>query len=198
MAIDAALAAELAILTEAIDDPDIDVADSVARLAANARAAVASYCGLMVIVTDAAARIALTALDDGVQQDEVSTSLMLALASDGNESAPRVTVILFAGVGGAFVDLAADLDWMTGPSIVDLVLDQHLDVFAEHARDTVQTAVAVNQALGVLIGRGLTPDEAEVELDNRAARAGTDRHQAATVVLASIPAPAGDERADTA
>jgi len=41
----------------------------------------------------------------------------------------------------------------------------------------------VHQAMGVLIGRGRTPEQAEAEIDALAARTGLDRPNAADVIL---------------
>ena len=184
MEINAALAAQLAILTEALDDPTVDIAESLLHLAASVRTAVASYLGLMVIIDGADPLVVLTAFADGVEKADVRTSLLQVVASDGQGLAPRLSLILFAAVPGAFVDLAADLCWMTGRPLSDAILDRHLSVLVDgHAGDTLQKASVINQALGVLIGLGYTPGQADVELDTRAAKVGTDRHQAATLVL---------------
>lgn len=189
MEINAALAAELAILTEALDDPDADIADGLVRVAADARAAVASYLGLMVIVAGTDPPITFAAVDGDVEPGDIRASLQLPAPSgerDGGVSG--VSLILFAGVAGAFVDLAADLCWLTGRRLADVGLDQHLSVLIDgHAADTLHAGSVINQALGVLIGRGCTLEQADRELDTRAADAGTDRHRAAARVLTTIP-----------
>jgi hypothetical protein len=185
--INAALAAELSVLTEALDDPGADVAGSLLRLAADARAAVASYRGLMVVLADADPPIAFSAFEDGTEAGDVRTSLMLGPPTVGHDSRPRVSLILFAATPGAFIDLAADLPWMTGHPLTAVALDQHLPVRVDdHAGDTLQQASVINQALGLLIARGRTPDQAERELAARAADADTDPHQAAALLLGSI------------
>jgi hypothetical protein len=197
--IDAALAAELAVLTEALDDPGADIAENLLRLATDARAAVASYRGLMVLIPGADPPIAFTAFDDGAKTGDIRTSLMLASATVNDDSLPRVSLVLFAAVPGAFVDLAADLTWMAGQPLTSVVLDQHLPVRVDdhdHAGDTLQKASVINQALGVLIGRGCTPEQADLELAARAAEAGTDRHRAAVQLLDSIRDVEPDPRAE--
>lgn len=200
MEISAALAAELAVLTEALDDPDADVADSVLRLAADARAAVASYLGLMVIVAGTDTPITVTAFEDDVEPGDIRASLLLpAPSGERDGGVPGVSLILFAGVAGAFVDLAADLCWLTGRPLVDISLDQHLGVLADgHAGATLHATSVINQALGVLMGRGYTRDQADRELDARAADAGTDRRRAAAGVLRTIPAARVDLDGDGA
>jgi hypothetical protein len=100
---------------------------------------------------------------------------------------PAVALILYAGSPGAFVDLAADLAWLTARSLSDFILDQHLTPAAGSLQEgQLRAASAINQALGVLIGRGYTPQQAHGELDTQAAHAGTDRHTAACHILAKI------------
>jgi hypothetical protein len=197
--INAALAAELAVLTEALDDPGADVAGSLLRLATDARAAVASYRGLMVVIDGAEPPIAFTAFEDGAETGDIRTSLMLGSATVRHDSLPRVSPILFATVPGAFIDLAADLTWMTGHPLTSVVLDQHLPVRVDvQAGDALQQASVINQALGVLIGRGCTPEQADLELAARAAEAGTDRYHAAVDLLGSICDAEDDQPTDGA
>src|SRR5207253_102131 len=101
---------------------------------------------------------------------------------------PPVAVILYAGRAGAFVDLAADLSWLTGVELADFALDEHLTVHsAADGAQVIQIASAVNQAIGVLIGRGLSPDEATFELDAHATAANHSRYDAAIVILSLLP-----------
>lgn len=48
------------------------------------------------------------------------------------------------------------------------------------------TASVINQALGVLLGRGHTVDHAHRALDLQAAEIGTDRHGAAQLLLTTL------------
>ena len=95
--------------------------------------------------------------------------------------------MLYAGRSGAFVDLAADLAWLTGRELTDFVLDQQLQLPAQpDGTLALLTASLIDQAIGVLIGRGYTPDQARRELDTDAARAATDRADAAARILAAL------------
>jgi hypothetical protein len=132
--------------------------------------------------------------------DGVGASLGLTLPGVGEGwASPSVALILYAETPGTFVDLAADLAWLTRRPPGDFALDQHLTVpGGSNGGTSLRAASVINQAIGVVIGRGYTPRQAHSELDNQAARARTDRHTAAQVILDSLTAadPADAERAD--
>ena len=98
-----------------------------------------------------------------------------------------VALILYARTPGTFVDLAADLAWLTGRPPSEFALDQHLSVPAGSDRGTsLGAASVINQAIGVLIGRGYTPRHAHSKLDTQADRARTDGDTAAQVILDTL------------
>ena len=79
------------------------------------------------------------------------------------------------------------------------MIDQHLSVPAASDTGTyLRTASVINQAIGVLIGRGYNPGQAHRELDTQADGAGTDRHSAAQFILDTLTAekPADAEHTD--
>ncbi|MFZ1179499.1 MAG: hypothetical protein WAO15_25235 [Mycobacterium sp.] len=197
MEIGAALAADLGILTAALDEPGADVLHSLHQLGVDAQAAVPTYLGLSVTVEGSDPPFTFTALEDGTA-DDVRTSLRLTLPGVGDgRAAPSVALTLYAGTPGTFVDLTADLAWLTGRPPSDFALDQHLSV--PDGSDTgtyLREASVINQAIGVIIGRGYTPVQAHRELDIRADSAGTDRHTTAKFILDTLTAedPADAER----
>jgi hypothetical protein len=186
------LAAELASLTAALDEPGSDIGQGLRLLAAAAAAAVSSYRGLSVVVTrrDSSFRVAL--LEEGVTAGDIGTSIVLALpgAGDGQELA-AVAFVLYARAPGAFVDLAADVAWLTGRPLTDFVLDQHLTV--PDAATALVEASVINQAIGVLIGRGHTAQQAHWELHTQAAQGGTDRLTVARLLLARLTRGSGGQ-----
>ena len=199
MEIGAALAADLGILTAALDEPGADVLHSLHQLGINAQAAVPTYLGLSITVDSSDPPFTFTTLEDGAAGD-VRTSLQLILPGvrDGRAS-PAVTLTLYAGTPGTFVDLTADLAWLTGRPPSDFVLDQHLNVSAGSDTGThLRTASVINQAIGVLIGRGYTLRQAHRELDAQADGAGIDRHTTAQLILDTLTAedPGDAEHAD--
>ena len=199
MTIGAALAADLGILTAALDESGADVLHRLHQLGVDARAAVPSYLGLSVIVDGSDPPFTFTTVEVGAA-DGVHTSLRLTLPGVGDGGAsPPVAFILYAGMRGTFVDLTADLAWLTGRPLSDFVLDQHLSVPAESDTGTyLRTASVINQAIGVLIGRGYTPGQAHRELDTQADGAATDRHTVAQFILETLTAenPADGEHTD--
>jgi hypothetical protein len=197
MKIGAALAADLDILTAALDEPGADVLDTLHQLGVDAQAAVPTYLGLRVTVDGSDPPFTFTTVEDGTA-DDVRTSLRLTLPGVGSgRASPSVAVILYAGTPGTFVDLTADLAWLTGRPPSDFALDQHLSGPAGSDTGTyLRTESIINQAIGVLIGRGYTPEQAHRELDIQADSVGTDRHATAQFILDTLTAedPADAER----
>jgi predicted RNase H-related nuclease YkuK (DUF458 family) len=194
--ITAALTADFAILSEALDETRPDISESLRQFVADVRLAVRSYLGLTVMSGSATFPLTLTVMEDSAHPDDVASSLMMPLSDEhANGTGLALAVVLYAARSGAFVDLTADLGWMTGCPLSDFALDQHLSVHAKtHSDRGVQAASLVNQAIGVLLGHGYTPEQAEQEIDARAAAAGHSRSDAATIVLAG---PAGDDKDPT-
>jgi hypothetical protein len=189
--ITAALAADLRRLTAALDEPGADIAASLRQLAADTLAAIPSFLGLSVILNRSDRLFTFTYLTDGVAADDVRTSLRATVrgVSDGR-APPREAIILYAGSPGTFVDLAADLAWLTARPHGDFALDQDLTIPTGSLTGTPLAAESViNQAIGVLIGRGHTPEQAHRELDTQAVVSGTDRPSVARLVLATLGTP---------
>jgi hypothetical protein len=185
--LDASTVAALAMLTEALDQPDVDIAKTLERLADAATAAVPSLIGLSVQTARDETFIEVTGRVDGRDAPStVGTSLMIPLPERSSaESGTRL--ILFAGQPGALVDLGADLAWLTGSPLDAFRLDEHLSLPAEGPSVTaLQVLATVNQAVGVLIERGRTAEEATQHLDQLAALAGIDRAGAAARLLARL------------
>ena len=106
-----------------------------------------------------------------------------------------IGLILYAGSPGAFTDLAADLAWLSGRDLSDFAVDQHVTVPAElDGHDGLAALSLINQAIGMLIAHGHTPEQADRELDDRAVQAGVDRQVAATQLLAAPDGAAPNAR----
>jgi hypothetical protein len=199
MKISAALAADLGILTAVLDEPAADVLHSLHRLGVDAQAAVPTFLGLSVTAAGSDPPFTFTIFEEDAA-DGVGASLSLTLPGvDEGWASPSVALILYARTPGTFVDLAADLAWLTGRPSSDFALDQHLSVPAGSDGGTsLRAASVINQAIGVLIGRGYTPRHAHAKLDNQADRGHTDRDTAAQVILGTLTVedPVHAERVD--
>lgn len=126
----------------------------------------------------------------------IGSSVLLSLPGHGAHVAglaPVVVLVLYAAVPGAFVDLAADLAWITGQDNTDFHLDEHLDLPTGAPAETSLAAMSmINQAIGVLLGRGRTPDQAAHDLTVLAATSRGDLSTAAAAVLATTTGPSHD------
>lgn len=184
--ITAGLAADLTCLTESLDDPAADIADSMRQMANDAKLAVRSYLG-MAVVTTGEHPVTLTGLEDSVEPDDILTSLWIPFPSTHGGPAgvgPSLALILYGGKPGAFIDLAADLAWLTGRDLIEFALDDDLTV-PDHAGELSRMTL-INQALGMLIGRGRTPEQAQRELHAEATRTGDGHHMIAGRILARL------------
>lgn len=181
MHIPAALQRDLRALTDALDRPDADLAASLAELVASARLAVGSYLGLSLLV---GSEIGLSVFGDTADPSHASTSLFLGLSPTGGakEESTVLGVVLYAGVPGAFVDLAADAGWLGVGG--EVRLDQHLPAPTDPTSSTyLADQSTINQAIGVLVGGGATLEEARARLDEHARSGRVTRVAAASRIL---------------
>jgi hypothetical protein len=180
--------AALGVLTEALDEPGTDIAHSLQQLALAAAVAIPTFRGLSVLVPHSDPPFTVTTLADGVKAGDIRTSLQVLLPTMGaDHDAASVAVILYAAAPGTFVDLAADLAWLTGRPMSEVTLDGHLTVpAAADIGAQLHAASDINQAIGVLIDRGYTPRQAHRHLDIQAATNRTDRHATAQLILGTV------------
>lgn len=179
-------AAEVAVLDAALDGPTADIRESLQKLDAAVTAALPSYLGLSVVVRQHDSAFTVACLDDAVTLGDIGTSIKVPLTNPGDgDDAAVIAIILYAGAPGAFVDLAADLASFAGDPPQLFVLDAHLGV--QPNAGTLPSATSViNQAIGVLVSRGSTIEQAHWVLDTQASVARTDRLTAANLVLDTV------------
>lgn len=181
MHISAALAADLSALTVALDEPGVDLEQTLRRLTDNAQVAVPSFLGLSVEMTSDNRTVTIAATDGAPEPAPIASSLGIGLP-DGDA---RIMLVLYAATPGAFVDLAADLSWLVAGAGADFVLDADLGAMTTASgRNQLRDLSVTNQAIGLLIGQGRTPDEAADHLTAVAAETGVDRADVAARILA--------------
>jgi hypothetical protein len=185
-----ALNDQLDALTAALDEPGADLHAILDVLVDDLSVAVSSFLGLTMTLQSDWCPVTLMTVDpDLALSAGASLALPLrpaAVAEGGG------TVVLHAGHPGAFVDLAADLERVSGPG-GPVALDGDLPDMSAPQQGRGISGLAelgvVNRAIGVLITRGHTPAEARAELRRRAAVSLTSVTEVARHVLASTNAP---------
>lgn len=183
MELSAGLVPGLALLTAALDDPEIDIATSVQQVAAAVGSAVPAFVGLSLHIDLPEQQIVVVAMNGEVVESAVETSLRIPLFRE--PLAGDVALVLYGSIPGAFVDLHADLTWVIGRAGSGLVLDRDLVVPAESIEGLAHLS-AVNQAIGVLIAGGYTPEQAAAALDELAASGEVPSHAVARRVLEAL------------
>jgi hypothetical protein len=181
------LSAQLGGLTNASDDPGIDLQVVIAEVAADVTAAVPSFLGLTLTLLLDDRPVTVTAIDADLAA-AAGASLQLPLGPLAG-AAPGSSVVFYAGRPGAFVDLATDTRYAYGLES-DVVLDGHLTpptrtVRAHPGVYGFDEMRLINQAIGVLIGHGHLPGEAHDELRRRAADHGRGLPEVAEDLLTS-------------
>ncbi len=175
------LAADLRSLTVALGRPGTDLTELVEGLTLGLRTVVPSYLGMTMAVGVDGSRFTFTAAADRPDGDgRVATSVMVSLTGPSGLE-PDTLLVLYASRPGAFVDLAADFSFSLGVSLDAVVLDEHL-VMPTPGSDgsaSLREISALNQAIGMLIDQGTTPENAHSELTRLAEREGVSTHTAA-------------------
>jgi len=191
--ISTALAANLTALTESLDEPGTDISRTLRRLATDTKIAVNSYLGLSAIISVGGQRLDFTTFEEDAEPEDIRASFRISLTPHvfGSEEDPAATasLILFAATPGAFVDLATDLSWLTGSlgglDTAAFTLDKDLTVLHDPATPSgLKARSTIDQAIGVLISQGNTPEQAHQHLDLLAAGSRLDRPTAAEAILA--------------
>lgn len=191
MNIPAAVLAGLHLLDEVLDARSSGTHTTLTVLTSEAALAVSSFLGLTVLIPRAGEtplQIRTFETDPGAEAVGASLRFRVRGDSSGGADGPAVIeLILYAARAGAFVDLAADLTWLTGRPWDDFRVDEDLDGPQDGSVPaTLASWSSVNQARGVLIGSGLTVEEADSEMDARAVATGTSRALVAAEILARL------------
>jgi len=97
-----------------------------------------------------------------------------------------LTLVMYAAIAGAWVDLSADLAWLTCGPPQSFIIDRDLPAVMSADFTALTDASIVNQATGALIERGLPPDEATAYLIDTARNEDTDLTTAAATFLATF------------
>ena len=180
-------------LSAGLEDGD-DLNAILAVLADDLRSAIPSYLGLDLQMSIDGERVAIQwPTHDGTGRSSLSMRFPDVSAAEGTQETERtstgrreqamVMMTFRASARGAF-DALADHARAALP-MVETALDGGAAASA-YPIISLAASVEVNQAVGVLLDQGHVPEDAMIELQRRAADAGTDLATAARRVLATL------------
>jgi len=180
-----ALADDIRELFENLDESSFDVCSSLASLRRDLKLIIRSSLGFT-LQLGGSQPVTLTSIDHFVASSDLATSLCLPLSGTGPDQ-PGSSIVFYAGVPGALVDLSADLAYALSLPLSCLRLDEDLTPeLLESGIVGLEEASTVSRAIGALIGRGHTPETAQAELGRQAAEASQSLYHSATRLLLAV------------
>ena len=166
----------------AVPDPDtgqpVDPQDSLTGLTSALKRVAPSYSGLALTLVIDDQAVSITSVELG-NNSAIATSLSLSLAWVPLLDADS-QITFYASMPGTFVDLAADFIYALGNE--SLRLDEDIPKVLVSDLTGVHILTTINEAVGVLIGHGHTPDGAQRELRHIADTTRVSIQRAAEVV----------------
>ena len=176
MDLPAALLAHLHDLTVSVGEDDQDLGDTLLALTTALHSTATSYCGFQLTIVEHDSPVTLTTFSDG-HDVPLGTSLRLPLGLVSSTVDGESRVVFYAGVPGAFTDLAADLSHALGGVPVDqrssaadsadpgepgvdghrkvIMLDADLSPLSRASGLTgIAELTVLNRAIGMLVDQG--------------------------------------------
>lgn len=185
MDLSVAFAVDLRRLCDTGDIDDADIAALLTALGAEARATIDSFAGITFVLMTDGHPIRFTAFEAGMTEADVVTSVMLPLAALAATEAGSM-LIIYAARPGALVDLAADAAVALGITPDSVSLDRHLPGPGELSGPSgLADALVMNQAIGVLLDRGLLPATARLEVHRLAWMSAITLGEASSALIAT-------------
>ena len=177
-----ALTDDIRELFENLDESSLDACSSLASLRRDLKLIVRSSLGFTLRL-GGSQPVTLTSIDHFVSYSDLATSLRFPLSWMGPEQIGS-SIVFYAGVPGALVDLSADLAFALSLPLDCLRLDEDLTPqLLQSGIVGVEEALTVNRAIGALIGRGHTSETAQAELGRQADEARQSLYSSATRLL---------------
>ena len=178
---------DLAVLTAALDSPGTDLRDALGAFADNLTGEVPSLLGVMVTVVVDGVVVTLNVHAADAPRPKASLNVPFsALVPDAMDG----TMMFYAADVGAFADLAALVSRSASVSEQVPAAGQRVSLRSgpsPRVRGLAEFCVR-NQAIGVLIDQGYTPDEARIELTRRANRDEATLSDTAQLILDHLAA----------
>jgi hypothetical protein len=180
-----ALADDIRELFENLEESSADACSSLASLRRDLKLIIRSSLGFTLRL-DGSQPVTLTSVDYFVSASDIATSLRFPLSWMGPEELAS-SIVFYAGVPGALVDLAADLTYELSLPPDSLRLDEDLTPeLLESGLVGMVEASTVNHAIGALMGRGHTCETAQAELRRQAGETHQSVYHSATRLLLAM------------
>lgn len=169
----------------------LDLAGGLVRLSGDLQRAVPSLSAVLLVVTRLDVRVPIAVVAPRAAASPPRASLAVPLpGAAGAAAQDHGLLVLQAEEPGAFLLLVDQLGTGAGRAGPQPELDQHLDVVIGPTGDALAAALAdlssAEQALGVLIGRGMVAPDAADELRRQARAAGISVSQAGRLLLQGL------------
>jgi hypothetical protein len=187
--ITATLAEQLRLL---IDEPGRGdrLAVGLSRLGRDVALAVPSFLAASIVLARLGGEISISTVAGAAEPAVVLASLAVPLPGATSGDEPSDILVLRAGATGAFLLLADDLDGLLGRGHPTIDVDKHLGFPPAPTTESFAASLAdlrvVDQAVGVLVDRGLHPDAAGRELQRWAGDGDTTVSVVSRALLASL------------
>jgi hypothetical protein len=204
----AALLAHLHDLTVSVGEDDQDLGDTLLALTTALHSTTTSYCGFQLTIVEHDSPVTLTTFSDG-HDVPLGTSLRLPLGLVSSTVDGESRVVFYAGVPGAFTDLAADLSHALGGVPVDqrsyaadsadpgepgvdghrkvIMLDADLSPLSRASGLTgIAELTVLNRAIGMLVDQGHDIEQAHQLLRRDAAAAEVEPQTYAARIIGRI------------
>jgi hypothetical protein len=183
--ISTALSLDLKNLLRVLDLSDLDLERSLHALREDVAMAVPSFVGLSMTIVVEGQPVTLTSMSNQARDTAVGSSLALPLSLTSVLAAGS-SLVLYAVARGAFVDLAADLRYALNAEDHEVLLDVHLTPSTRSGLTGVEELTIINRAIGVLVSRNHTLDDARLELQRQAARSNLQVYQVAAGLISAV------------
>lgn len=179
------LADDLREFFEGIDEPSFEADRSLAALRKDLKLIVRSSLGFTLRL-GGAQPVTLTSIDHFISPGDITASLSLPL-SWVSPAEIGSSIVFYAGVPGALVDLSADFAVALSLPLSGIRLDADLEPeFLTSGVSGLAEASTINRAIGVLMGGGRTLETAQAELGSLAEKWQQSMHTSATRLLSFV------------
>jgi hypothetical protein len=162
--------------------PELDLELSLHALGRDVALVVPSCVGFSMTVVLELQPVTLTSMSVDADTAPIASTLTVPLTLTSDLEAGS-TLVLYAHLLGAFVDLAADLTQALGARDGEVVVDDQPASTRSSGIIGVEQLTLINRAVGLLVGRGSSVADAHAQLQRTAVRSGLQSFQVAAYLV---------------